>query len=198
VTTPDPADAERTRSILPYVIVVSGAILVLVGGWWWRFAGEHLEGSGGSSRPAVQVGQPVHIGVRIATEGGGEVTLEEARVRTVEPEDIATVEVGSVQRHEVLDVLLGADITPFSFGAVSDVTVDGDDQYLVVSFLSDEPGVFVLNDVVARYRAGFRRRARVAEFCAVVTVTEAPADTPVESLSEDDTAILRQAESATC
>ena len=194
----DPAAPER-RSIVPGVLIaVAVAILLLAAGYWWRFGGEHLTGGGGEVATGVQVGEPVHIGVAIETEGGGEVTIDEARVRNVKPEDIATVEVGLVEGGESLGLTIGADVAPLSFGPVRDAKVDGEPQFLVVSFLSDEPGVYTLEDVVVRYGAGFRSRGTVADLCAVVTVTSAERDTPVGELSEDDAAIVREAGSTDC
>lgn len=194
----DPAPPSSRRAVPGILIAVLVAIALLAGGYWWRFGGEHISGEGGEVDVGVQVGQPVHIGIRIATDGGGEVTLDEARVRNVSPEDIATAEVGSVQNDDVLDLIIGADVAPLSFGKVSDVKVDGDDQYLVVSFLSDEPGVYTLDDVVVRYASSFRSRGTVADLCAVVTVTTAAPETPADELSEDDAAIVREAGSTDC
>ena len=194
----DPPAPDR-RSSLPGVLVAVGvAIALLAAGYWWRFGGEHLNGTGGDVRAEVTTGQPVHVGVRIATDGGAEVTIDEARVRNASPEDIATVEVGSVQDGDELDMIIGADIAPLSFGSVRDVRVDGDDQYLVVSFLSDEPGVYTLEDVVIRYASSFRSRGAVADLCAVVTVTTADPGTPEDELSDDDAAIVREAGSTDC
>ncbi len=195
---PIESETSSGRNVLPFVGVIGLAVALLAGGWWWRFGGEHLTGGGDEVRVGVQAGQPVHIGVLIETEGGGEVTLEEARVRNVSPEDIATAEVGSVEGGDALGLIIGADVTPFSFGPIPDTTVDGDGQFLVVSFLADDPGVYTLEDVIVRYRAGFRRRGTVADLCAVVTVTEAEPDTPADELSEDDAAIVREAETADC
>jgi hypothetical protein len=195
----DDPPAPAAKSALPAILLAVGvAIALLAAGYWWRFGGEHLDGDGGEVSIGLQVGQPVHIGVPIATDGGGEVTLDEARVRNVKPEDIATAEVGAVQNGDALGVVVGADVAPLSFGKVNDVVVDGTDQYLVVSFLSDEPGVYTLDDVVVRYRDSFRSRGSVADLCAVVTVTAAAPDTPAEELSEDDAAILREARSTDC
>ncbi len=119
-------------------------------------------------------------------------------MRNVSPEDIGTAEVGSVEGGDPLDLVLGADVAPLSFGRVRDVKVDGDDQFLVVSFLSDEPGVYTLEDVVVRYASSFRSRGAVADLCAVVTVTTADPDTPADELSEDDAAIVREAGSTDC
>lgn len=194
----DPVAPER-RSPLPGALIAVGvAILLLAGGYWWRFGGEHLTGDGGVVAVGVQTGEPVHIGVMIETEGGGEITIDEARVRNVKPEDIATAEVGIVEGGDPLDLVIGTDVAPLSFGPVGDVTVDGDPQFLVVSFLSDEPGVYTLDDVVVRYGAGFRSRGTVADLCAVVTVTSAERDTPPGDLSEDDAAIVREAGSTDC
>ena len=194
----DPSTPASRRAAPGMLIAVLIAVALLAAAYWWRFGGEHLSGDGGEIAVGVQVGQPVHIGVRIATEGGGEITIDEARVRNVSPEDIATAEVGSVQNDDELDLIIGADVAPLSFGTVRDVKVDGDDQFLVVSFLSDEPGVYTLDDVVIRYGASFRSRGTVADLCAVVTVTAADPDTPADELSEDDAAIVREAGSTDC
>ncbi len=194
----DPPTPAARRVATGMLLAVLVAVALLVAGYWWRFGGEHLSGEGGEVAVGVQVGQPVHIGVRIATDGGGEVTLDEARVRNVSPQDIATAEVGSVQGGDTLDLVIGADVAPLSFGRVRDVEVDGDDQFLVVSFLSDEPGVYTLEDVVVRYAASFRSRGAVADLCAVVTVTTADPDTPADELSEEDAAIVREAGSTDC
>ncbi|MFA9565399.1 MAG: hypothetical protein ACERLM_11940 [Acidimicrobiales bacterium] len=194
----DPPASARTRPLPAILLAVGVAVLLLAAGYWWRFGGEHLSGDGGEISVGLQVGEPVHLGVAIATEGGGEVTIEEARVRNVKPQDIATAEVGSVQNGEALDLVIGADVAPLSFGPVRDVVVDGNDQYLVVSFLSDEPGVYTLDDVVVRYRDSFRSRGSVADLCAVVTVTTADPDTPADDLSEDDAAIVREAGLTDC